>query len=228
MAKYSVLQTFYASDVWRNLRVVLILERGMMCQYCNTRVTRSAELTGHHMTELTPDNYMDANISLNPDNIMIVHHSCHNSIHKRGGYNQAGRQAFLEFGAPLSGKHTFVQDRMWPGDLVVDMDLLYSAASMRPCYDKPDSLIQNVNGMYSLLLDNVQTRCGRWDRAWVIGGFPDKWKRESTATSIGAEIIFIDATREQCQDRLLHDEHRKGQAIEWTNYIDKWFGAYKP
>lgn len=130
MAKYSCLQTFYASDDWRNLRLLLIVERGMMCQYCNTRVVRADELTGHHVIELTPDNYQDAMVSLNPANIQIVHHGCHNQIHRHAGRRLTGRQAFVVFGAPLSGKHTFVRDRMWPGDLIVDMDLLYCATTM--------------------------------------------------------------------------------------------------
>jgi hypothetical protein len=226
MAKYSVLQTFYASDAWRNLRLCLIMERGLTCEHCGLRVGRAEELTGHHVIELTPDNVMDASIALNPANIMIVHHGCHNDIHRRAAHRTEGRAAYLVFGAPLAGKHSLVRDRMWPGDLVVDMDMLYTAVSGQPLYTKPDSLLANVKNAYNLLLDNVKTRCGRWDRAWVIGGYPETYKREAVANSIGAEIVFVEASKEKCLERLRQDTERKTHYDEWAGYIDRWFESY--
>jgi len=207
MAKYSELQKFYASDAWRNFRLMVIAERGLICQHCDERVARADQVTLHHIIELTLDNVIDAMISLNPDNVLLVHHSCHNTIHKHGQYKME-RGAYLIFGPPLAGKKTFVQERMWPGDLIVDIDSLYASISGLQWYDKPDGLLYNVRGLQNLLLDNIKTRYGRWDRAWIIGGYPDKWRRELTADNTGADIIFIDTDRDTCLQRLAADELR--------------------
>ncbi|WP_031684035.1 HNH endonuclease, partial [Mycobacterium tuberculosis] len=109
MARHSVLQAFYASDVWRDFRMRLIGERGLRCEHCGKLVTQSRKLTAHHKIELTPDNVHDATISLNPDNVILVHHSCHNEIHKRFGGAQK-RSVYLVYGPPLAGKTSFVRD----------------------------------------------------------------------------------------------------------------------
>ena len=95
------------------------------------------------------------------------------------------------------------------GDLVVDMDRLYSAASMLPYYDKPENLLSNVIGIRNALIDNIKTRYGKWNNAFIIGGYPDKYKREKLAEDLGAEIIFCDVSKAECLKRLDIDEDRQ-------------------
>lgn len=225
MAKYAVLQTFYASDTWRSFRLLTISERGLRCEYCGERVARSKELTLHHKIELTPDNYQDVMITLNPTNILVVHHGCHNTLHKRSAA-KLGRAVFIVYGPPLAGKKTYTQERMWPGDLIADMDAIYSAISGQTWYCKPDSLLQNARAVHNQLLDNIRTRYGRWDRAWILGGYQDKYKREKLADDLGAELVFIEASKEQCLERLKTEPLRNKHAAEWTGYIEKWFEQY--
>lgn len=225
MAKYAILQSFYASEAWQKFRLAIIAERGLRCEYCGKLVTRAKELTLHHIIELTPENVHDVMISLNHENVMIVHHDCHNQIHNRFGY-QPGRSVYIVFGAPLSGKKSFVQERMRRGDLVVDMDALYHAVSMLPSYDKPDNLLSNVRGIHNLLIDNIKTRYGKWNNAWVIGGYAEKFKRERLADDLGAELILCDASKEECLRRLEADEARRYRQDEWRGYIEKWFEQF--
>jgi len=227
MAKYPELQAFYNSQEWRNFRLVLINQRGLRCEHCGKMVARSDELTLHHIIELTPDNYQDAIIALNPDNIMIVHHGCHNDIHRRTSQVKSqGRGVFIVYGPPLAGKKTYVQQQCWPGDLIVDMDALYAAVSGQPMYDKPEPLLLTVRAAHDRILDTVKTRYGQWDRAWIIGGYPDKYKRDKLALDLGAELVFIQASLEQCLGRLKLDPYRKHKEKEWTGYIAKWFQYY--
>ena len=206
----------------------LIAERGTRCQHCGEMIGRASDITLHHIRELTPENYQDANLSLNPENIKIIHKECHNKLHRRyQGQNTTERQVYLVYGPPLSGKNTFVQDRMELGDLIVDMDLIYRALSMLELYNKPDSLLPNVRGVWNTLLDQVKTRYGRWTHAWVIGGFAEKYRREKMAADLGAEMIFCDVAQEECLKRLELDTHRSSQREEWAGYIRKWFDEYR-
>lgn len=225
MAKFSVLQTFYNSEAWRNLRLNLILERGGRCERCGT-VSKPEDIVGHHKTELTPENYKDAMISLNPVKIEIICRSCHDEEHNRFGRYKA-KQVYLVYGPPLSGKKTFVLQQMRRGDITVSMDQLYTAISGLPEYDKPDSLFSNVIGVHNLLIDNIRTRHGKWATAWVIGGYADKFKRERLADDLGAELVYIGASREECYQRIEMDERLRYRKPEWRSYVDKWFEQYR-
>lgn len=222
MARSTDLQTFYASDAWRAFRLAVIGERGPRCEYCKERVAKAQELTLHHKIELTPENVNDAMIALNPENVMVVHHGCHNRIHKRNAVRK-GHRVFIVYGPPSSGKTTYVNENMESGDLVVDYDRIYRAISGLALYDKPNELLPNVRAVHGLLLDHIKTRYGKWQTAWIIGGYADRYKREKLVEDLGAELVFIQATRDRCIERLKQDPDRKIRETEWTGYIDRWF-----
>lgn len=225
MAKHSVLKAFYNSDKWQKFRLALIAERGLKCQRCGKIVANPKDLIGHHKTELTPENVHDYNISLNPELIELICFDCHNKEHKRFGYSGL-KEVYIVYGSPMSGKSTFVKQHMNRGDIVVDMDRLYHAVSMLPTYDKPDNLLSNVRGIHNQLIDNIKTRYGKWNSAWVIGGYADKYKREKLANDLGAELVYCECSKEECLRRLELDEDRKYRKDEWKQYIYKWFERY--
>jgi predicted kinase len=226
MAKYAVLKSFYNSQRWRKFRDNIIAERDPICVDCKKVIANPKEIeVDHDPIELTPENVNDASISLNPDNVKIRCHDCHNKRHGRF-CSQPMQGVFLVYGPPLSGKTTFVKEHMQHGDLVVDMDKLYSAVSLLPEYDKPNELLKNVFGIRDLLIDNIKTRYGKWRSAWIIGTYPDKYQREKIADDTGAELIYCEASKEECMARLMIDADRQCRKDEWKQYIDKWFDRY--
>lgn len=225
MPVHPALRTFYSADIWIALRLRLILERGLTCQHCGKPVVRAEDLTLHHIVELTPENVHDANIALNPDNLLLVHHGCHNRIHRRARHT-GQREVVIVYGPPLAGKKTYVHANMEDGDLVLDIDALFSALSALPWYIKPDGLLPIARGLFNQTLDYIKTRYGRWSTAWVIGGYPDKYKREKLAHELGADLVYIEATKDECIARLAHDDGRRDKAEEWTRYIERWFEDY--
>jgi hypothetical protein len=225
MARHAILKRFYTSDEWISLRLLLISERGNECAHCKKIIAKSKDIIGHHTVELTPENVNDVMISLNPELIELVCFDCHNKDHRRFG-NQGEREVYVVYGPPMSGKMMFVRQHMRRGDLVIDMDRLFSAVSMLPEYDKPDNLFNNVMGIQNQLIDNVKTRYGKWNNAWIIGGYADRYKREKVANDLGAELIFCDVSKEECLSRLAVDEERRYRVDEWQGYIEKWFEQY--
>lgn len=229
MAKYNVLDLFYKRIEWLSFRKAYIVDRikldgGSRCDYCGEWIDNPEEITLHHIEELTPDNVNDVNVSLNTENIKQVHNGCHNTIHKHAGINS--RRVFLVYGPPMSGKNTYVKQRAWPGDLIVDIDNIYQAITGLEKYDKPMMVYPNAIAVQNLLLDHIKTRYGRWDNAWIIGGYPDKYKRDRLATDTGAEVIYIETSREECIQRIKLDIGRRDRELEWIGYIDKWFDKY--
>lgn len=218
-------QSFYVSPEWRKLLTRIKLERlddkgQTICEYCNKPITRAYDIIGHHKIELDEDNVMDVNISLNPDNIMLVHHRCHNFIHNKFGY--AGRQVFLVYGAPCSGKSTYVAENMQEGDLIIDIDRIWQCVSGLNMYQKPPRLKGIVFRLRDELLNSVKYRLGKWNNCYIIGGYPLRGERERLIKELGARDIFIDTPREECIHRLESSTDGRDKG-EWMGYIEEWF-----
>ena len=232
---FKSLEAFYKSAIWSKFRMLYISQNEPICVDCKKIIVEDKDLHLHHIEELTIANVNDYNISLNPKNMAILCHNCHNKRHKRFGYGYGNRKTkfdkgiYLVYGAPLSGKKTFVKDKMQPGDLVIEMDLLYQAVSMQELYTNPTELRFNVFAIRNLLLDQVKTRYGKFNSAWIIGGYADRSTRERLAKELGAETVFIESTKEECLARLNQcKDYRATKKKEFQLYIDKWFEEFVP
>lgn len=201
------------------LRLERVNEEGqIICEHCGKPIVAKYDCIGHHIIELDDSNVYDANIALNPENIMLVHHRCHNKIHNKLGYSN--RQVYLVYGSPLSGKSTFVKDNMEPGDLIVDIDNIWQCISGCDRYVKPNRLKQNVFAIRDELINMVRMRQGKWLNAYVVGGYPLIGERERLIKSLGAREIFIDTPKEECLRRA------EERPEEWAKYIDDWWEKF--
>jgi len=222
------LSTFYNSKEWRRLLQTLKMERvndqgELICEYCGKPISRAYDAIGHHKTELTDENVNDADISLNPDNVAFVHHRCHNYIHNKLGHRM--REVFLVYGPPLAGKGEWVKDNMEPGDLVVDMDAIWQCISAQNRYTHPNRLRQCVFEVRNALLDAVRFRRGKWQTAFVVGGYAMLSERERVCRELAARQVFVDATREECLAKL--DTLPELDRSEWERYVADWFETYE-
>ena len=230
---FNSLAQFYNSEVWRNLRLSLIAERTnkedgiLYCEYSGAPIVNLYEAVAHHKTPLTMQNVNDFSISLNPTNIMLVTHKAHNEIHNRFGHS-AGRKVYYVYGAPCSGKTTFVNSIKGNSDIICDIDNIWQCITGGARYDKPNALKTNVFEVQRFILDMIKKRVGNWERAFVIDGGAAKTPRNNRINDLGAEAIFIDTDRQTCLKRLATDNNRtQAQKVEWQKYIDKWFNEYQ-
>lgn len=229
---FTSLPQFYNSDLWRKFRMSLILERTsddgvLYCEHSGKPLLHNYDIVAHHKTPLTMANVNDFNISLNPDNILIVSQTAHNEIHGRFGY-LAERKVYYVYGAPCAGKTTFVRGIKGNSDIVVDMDSIWQCITGGERYEKPNALKQNAFIIRDTLTDMVRTRAGKWERAFVIEGGARRSARERQIALLGAEPIYIDTDKKTCLERLASDENRTAaQKTEWTKYINDWFEDFE-
>ena len=227
---FNNLWEFYRSTEWADFRKVVIAERIKDDGFIYDEVTdkpivKAYDIVLHHKIELTEENVHDYTISLNPENIMVVSHRTHNIIHNKLGYSV--RKIYLVYGAPLSGKTTWVEQNKNEGDLIIDIDDIWQCVSGCERYKKPNRLKSVVFKVRDTLLDTVKYRFGKWCNAYIIGGYPLQSERERLCRELGAEEIFIQASKAECLARLEADAERSG-IDEYKSFIDRWFELYTP
>ncbi len=215
------LKSFYKSKEWRTLVDVLKIERvnaegQLICEYCGEPIQRNYDCIGHHKIHLTEDNYKDANISLNPDNVELIHFKCHNKIHQR--YDGFSQKVYIVYGAPCAGKTTWVHDNAYDDDLIVDLDKIWECICLRDREHKPNRLKANVFGLRDCLIEQIKVRKGMWRNAYIIGTYPLKTDRERLSEMLNAELIFIDTEKEVCLERAPSEA--------WKELVLSWFEDY--
>lgn len=225
-----MLTDFYRGTQWRALRKRLMLERvsddGVLyCEYCHKPITQSNSCIGHHKIPLTVDNVNEWNIALNPENVQLVHSRCHNLIHEKLGLLQ--QKVYIVYGSPCSGKTYYVNNEKGNKDLVFDLDNIWQALTGNERYKKVDVLKPIIFAVKDTIYNSIQFRQGQWQNAWVIGTLPFIKDRELLCQRLGAELIYIKATKEQCLKNLENDEKRKDVYSEWSEYITEWFEDFQ-
>lgn len=233
---FDSLSAFYNSAEWRAVRADVIEKRRshidgiVYCEYSGEPIIESYNIVVHHKTPLTMQNVNDYAISLNPENLMIVTQRAHNEIHSRFGHC-AERKVYYIYGAPCSGKTTFVNSIKGNSDIVLDKDNIWQCITGGARYDKPNALRQNMFELNKCIYDMIKNRfprVGGWERAFVVDGGAAKTPREHRIKELGAEAIFIDTDKETCLRRLANDTNRTAtQKTEWEKYIIKWFEEFQ-
>lgn len=211
---------FYRSPEWETLRKSLMLERvdangDIVCEHCHKSVVKAYDCIAHHKEPLTEGNVNNYDVSLNPENIMLVHHKCHNEIHNRFGTYT--RHIYIVYGSPCAGKTTFVNERALKDDLIIDIDRIFEAINN----GRSNRLYDNVMQVYRLLIDMVKTRNGKWVNAYIIRGFPLKGERERLAAMLDAELIYIDTDKETCLERAYK------RAPDYDKFVLAWWQKFQ-
>ena len=214
----------YKSKEWQQLLENLKLEREneegkLICEFCGEEIVKAYDCIGHHKIPLNNINVNDYNISLNPENIMLIHFLCHNKVHHRFGY-ELPQKVYIVYGSPCSGKSTWVDEQATADDLIVDIDKIWECISFCDKYNKPKKLQQNVFEIRNTLLEQIKMRLGNWQNAFIVGTYPLKMERQRLADKLGAELIFIETEKDICLNRAKNDA--------WRKYIEEWFESFQP
>lgn len=229
-------KAFYHSKEWERVRQAALLRDNGMCQAegCN----RPAEEV-HHIVPLTLYNIHDPDITLNLDRLVSLCRDCHFREHRKmiaqkferrervldkDGYwfDEDGMmrqmEVYLVWGAPASGKTTYVQEHRESSDLVIDLDKIRWALGggrnlLELCLSVRDHL-------YQLIADRDQTVDCR--HVWVIATLPRKKERRELVERLRAKEIHMDAGLEECKARAFADS-RSGNTQARVAAIEKFF-----
>lgn len=217
------LSSFYQSTEWKKFRKHIIFEElskngEIICEHCKKSIMYDYDIVAHHSSVyLTEQNVNDYSISLNPDNISLVHHVCHNRIHEK--LTRPLKQVYIVFGSPSSGKSTYVDSIAEENDLIVDIDRIYSAISN----NRSMKVYPIVMKMWNELIDITAVKSGQWKNAYIVVANCRSVERLQRQT--GAELIFIDTPKEECLKRAESKIEKYGEP--YKKAIEDFFNEYE-
>lgn len=222
------IHAFYCRKDYLDLAQACKIKSGGVCAKCGG-VFDISELRPHHKVELTLDNIDDVNVTLNPDNIEVLCHECHNAVHKRFGYAVGAKHVYLVYGSPCAGKTTYVNSVATRNDLIVDLDKIHRAICICGLYDKPDATKRVAFNVRDYLLDEVRTATPRrkWKDAYIIGTYPDRIDRDVFVQDYGAELVHIDTSKEECVKRAYQDIERSSVRDAVIGWINAYWERYR-
>ena len=222
------IHAFYCRKDYLDLAQACKIKSGGVCAKCGG-VFDISELRPHHKVELTLDNIDDVNVTLNPDNIEVLCHDCHNAAHKRFGYAVGAKRVYLVYGSPCAGKTTYVNNVATRNDLIVDLDKIHRAICICGLYDKPDATKRVAFNVRDYLLDEVRTATPRrkWQDAYIIGTYPDRTDRDIFVQDYGAELVHIDTSKEECIKRAYQDIERSSIRDAVIGWINAYWERYR-
>lgn len=214
------IHAFYCSKDYLDLSIALKIKSDGRCAICG-KIFPISSLRTHHITELNTENVNNPQITLNPNNIMVICHDCHNKEHRRFVVKQ--KSVYVVWGPPCSGKSSYVQQVATRYDLIVDLDKIHQAISNCSLYDKPYATKGLAFSIRDLLWDKIKVRQGDWENAYIVGTFPHRYERDEFANNYGAELIHMDVTKQDCIRRLMLSEERQAVKDQVINWINKYF-----
>lgn len=213
------LKTFYKSPQWRKFREYVISERlsrdgDIICEHCKKPIINNYDIIAHHCnTYLSESNVNDLDISLNPDNIALVHMACHNKIHFEKGFRR--KSVIVVYGSPAAGKSTYLNNVVGESDLIIDIDRIYEALNNY----RNNKLLGTVMDTYRFLLDIAKTRKGNWTQCFVVTTSIFTARRLINQVDAD-EVIHIDTPKDICYKQA---DKKIKKFDGYKDFLDKYW-----
>ena len=129
-------------------------------------------------------------------------------------------------GPPGSGKTSYALNHMGPGDLIVDLDLIWQALTGLDIYNKPEKILNYVLAAREAIFNELEKPDGV-ERSWIVICGAKRKEREWLRRRFNAKVLMMDVTKEECLRRVREDKRRAGQERLQGALVEKWFREYE-
>ena len=129
---------------------------------------------------------------------------------------QMERNIKIITGSPCSGKNTYVEKHKRKGDIVWDFDKVHTALTGEASHNHIENVRKYIFSMRDTFYKDIKKE--KNIRVWIINSSPLKEVRQKLAEELGAEIIFIKRSKNECL-KVAQNE----RPSQWENYINSYF-----
>ncbi len=129
------------------------------------------------------------------------------------------------YGAPCSGKSTYVRKNITEKDIVYDYDELTRALTYRNKRSAKKDLTHDYVLDFKLVIIRKAREEQNIENIYIISTLLTDTFRK-WVSDLDPEYIKMEATREECLSRLENDEMRPDKE-EWASKINEWFDTYE-
>lgn len=134
----------------------------------------------------------------------------------------------LVCGAPGAGKTTFVKEKMKRGDLLIDLDMIFSALTGLDHHDNPQSLLGIAIEARNAVLMRASLMGADRPRTWIIACAPSRRERQFYKGLFpNLSVVIIDTPAVVCLERIGKDPMRAGRWAHFKNIVEKWFDSFE-
>lgn len=127
-------------------------------------------------------------------------------------------------GAPGSGKTSYVKQNIQPNDIGIDLDYLTSALALDDnLYGDREAQLGTALVIRDVLMKQIENRFGKWHNAYVITSEKDSKKVQALADRLDAELVIMEATKEECIERIKNDTRRNSFADKHIQLVESWY-----
>lgn len=133
------------------------------------------------------------------------------------------------YGAPASGKSTYVKKHIKDNDIVYDYDALMQCLTLRDKYDRNNNASYLITFLRGSIIKQHTMNNNKIDDIWIITtNISDRLKKDlSVIPDEDIEYIKMKTSLKTCLKRIDEDEARKPLAEDMKKTAIKWFEEYK-
>ncbi len=123
-------------------------------------------------------------------------------------------------GSPCSGKNTFVERNKKDGDIIWDFDGVHTALSGSQSHVHHEHIRKYVFSLRDKFYEDVKKE--KKSNVWIINSSPYKKVRDLFRSEMGAQIIYIERSKEDCLSTASNE-----RPDEWEKYINNYFERFE-
>jgi len=131
------------------------------------------------------------------------------------------------YGAPCSGKSTYIKEQAQKGDLLFDYDRVAAAITPTEGHDlnQPEPVKQCAFGVRANLVAVAAASDGA--QAYVSICWPSETLESELKSASAGDVVYhrMNATRQECLDRLAADDERP-EKDAWAQIINDWWDEH--